>query len=132
MSDGMTITGLSELRAAAAALPSRFVTLQRAVAEATAKRILAGARERLRAQLKSNRTALIDALAVIEDAPSHTFRVVSSPPRGQSANLPVWVEYGTIKMGARPYMHPSAEAETDRYATESEVAATAVLEELTR
>ncbi len=118
----VTSTGLEEMRAACHQLPAAETAALRGVAQATATRMLAHARELLRGQLKSDRTALIEALVLEEDAANQAFRVVSKPPAGQPQMLPVWIEYGTVKMPARPYMHPSAEGEIDRYRRDMEAA----------
>lgn len=124
MSDGgsFTQTGVNEMRAAVQQLPTAVTAALRGVAEATAKRMLANAKAILRERLKTDRHALIDALVIEENAANHEFRVISKSPSGQSANLPIWIEYGTVKMGARPYMHPSAEAELDQYRRDCETA----------
>jgi len=124
MSDGgsFTQTGVNEMRAAVQQLPAAVTAALRGVAEATSKRMLTHARELLRGHLKSGRTALIDAMVIEEDGANQAFRVISKTPPGQPANLPLWNEYGTVKMGARPYMHPSADAEVDQYRRDMEAA----------
>jgi hypothetical protein len=48
--------------------------------------------------------------------------------RPAPANLPIWLEYGTSKMAARPYMRPAAEAQRDDYQRAAERAVTRAAE----
>lgn len=125
----MTITGLDELKAGVNALPVRLRAASRAVAAASAGRILADAKARLLAHMKTDRHALVDAIVITEDPANRQFTVESNAPAGQIPMLPVWVEYGTVREAARPYMGPAAAAESPRYATEMEAVMVAVVTE---
>lgn len=124
-----TITGLAELTAGVTALPDRLRAASRAAAAASAGRICADAKSRLLAQMKTDRHALADVIVVTEDAANRQFTVESNAPAGQAPMLPVWVEYGTVREAARPYMGPAATAESSRYAREMEAAMVAVVAE---
>ncbi len=124
MSDGgsVTSTGLEEMRAACQQLPAVTAAL-REVAKATAIRIQANAKAILRMKEVSDRTELIDAIVLEENAANREFRVISNPPPGQSANVTIWNEYGALgRIVARYYMHDSAEAERDQYRRDMEAA----------
>lgn len=129
MADGMTITGLDTLTVGVNALPTRLREVSRTVAAAAAGRILADAKARLLAHMKTNRHALADAIAITEDPANRQFTVASTAPAGQIPMLPAWVEYGTVREPARPYMGPAAAAESPRYASEMEAAMVAVVSE---
>lgn len=121
----VTQTGRDELVRAVHALPERVTAACRAVAGRIAVRIQAGARQRLIAQLQTSRRGLADAITVKEDLANQQFLVESSAPRGQAANVPIWIEHGTVKMAARPYMRPAAAAEQENYRREMETAVVA-------
>lgn len=128
------------MRAAVQQLPTAVTAALRGVAEATAQRVLANARANLARQTHGT-GATAAAINVTEDASNHAF-IVASPgvphPRfslhrmtrsGRTHtqkvtqnNLPIWLEYGTVHMAARPYMRPAAEAEVDRYRRDMEAA----------
>jgi plasmid stability protein len=127
MAEGVTTTGLEEYRRAVQTLPDTVKATLQAIAAATATRIQARAKDILTSKLKTDRQALIDAIVVDHDAANQRYQVISLPPRGQPQNVPIWVEYGTKKMEARPYMRPSADAEQDRYVRESQAASADVL-----
>jgi len=124
---GVTQTGMTEARRTVQALPRAISAALRGVAHLTAVRIRDGAKQRLLAQTAgTGRTAA--AIAVHEDDEQQQFRVESKAVRPAPANLPIWLEYGTVKMAARPYMRPAAEAQRDAYARASEAAATRAAE----
>lgn len=111
---GVTVTGLREMRAGARALPAALSGALRGVAASTAVRIRTGARARLAAQTAgTGRTG--DSLAIVEDAAGKAFRVEPTPVPRRPANLPLWLEYGTWKMGARPFLGPALQAESAQY-----------------
>lgn len=129
MAIGMTITGLNELKAAAAKLPELLRQASRKVAAASATRIRDDARARLLAQLKTDRHALADGIVVTEDPANQRFIVESTAPRGQHPMVPVWNEHGTIDMPARPYMGPAARAASPTYANDMQAALDAVVQQ---
>ena len=113
---------MREARRTVERLPATVTARLRRAASQTATRIQGGARARLRAQTRgTGRTA--DAISVREDADGKAFAVESKAVRPAPANLPGWLEYGTSKMAARPYMRPAAEAERARYRREIQTAA---------
>jgi hypothetical protein len=122
MAEGsVTQTGMTEARRTVESLPRAVSSALRGVAHLTANRIRDGARHRLLAQTHgTGRTAA--AIAVHEDSEKKLFRVESKAVRPAPANLPIWLEYSTRYMAARPYMRPAAEAQRDAYARASEVA----------
>lgn len=116
---GVTTTGLREARAAVAQLPRAVTLALRGVAWQSSRRIKADAQRRLRAQTHgTGKTA--DAIVVIEEEAKKQFVIASQGDAGDAANLPLWLEYGTVKMTAKPYMRPSALAESPTYKREME------------
>jgi hypothetical protein len=111
------------MRAAVEQLPDAVTAALRGVARSTAARMKASAAAALRRQQKTAAAALADAIEIVEDVPNQQIQVVSKPPRGQPANVTIWNEHGTIKMPARPYMRPSAQAEEGRYRSDMSAAA---------
>jgi HK97 gp10 family phage protein len=132
MADGgsITTTGLEELRRAVQTLPVAVTARLKAVAEASAARMQKRAQARLRAQLKTSAHALIDAITVTSDLPNKQVHVISNPPKGQHGGLPLFVEYGTVRMAARPYMRPAADQETPHYRHDLEAAAVDVVQKV--
>jgi HK97 gp10 family phage protein len=128
MAEGrVTQAGMTEARRALERLPSSVSLALRGAAHLIAVRIRDGAKQRLLAQTHgTGRTA--NAIAVVEDAEQQQFRVESKAVRPAPANLPIWLEYGTSKMAARPYMRPAAEAQRDDYQRAAERAVTRAAE----
>lgn len=124
-----TQTGVDQLRAGIDQFPARVTARLRSVAQATAERVKVKAQARLRAQQKTSATRLADNITVEEDAANQRFLVVSRSPVGQPTNVNLWNEHGTLKMRARPYMRPAAQAELARYQTDMQAAAEDVASE---
>lgn len=122
----VTETGTADMRAAIDQFPDRVTAALKAVAGATAGRVQSRAQDILRSKLKTSVTALIEDITVEEDAANKQFLIVSRSPVGQGTNVNLWNEYGTVKMAARPYMHPAAKAEEARYQAEMQAAADGV------
>ena len=115
MASGMTVTGLDDFRAKVSALPDRVRAASVGVALATGKRVLARAQANLAAQTKgSGRTAK----AMTIDVENNAVIVQSKAPSRSPGNLPLWIEYGTVKQPARPYLGPAAKAESGQYLKE--------------
>lgn len=123
MSSSFKQTGVTEMRQAIERFSADQTTALRGVAKATAGRIHARAQQLLLSQLKTTTTRLAAAITIEEDADLKQFAVVSRSPVGQPTNLNIWNEHGTMKMSARPYMRPSADAEKARYRSDMEAAA---------
>lgn len=122
MAEGrVTETGMSEARRTLERLPRAISSALRGVAHLTAVRIRDGARQRLLAQTHgTGKTA--NAIAVREEEAKQQFLVESKAVRPAPANLPIWLEYGTSKMAARPYIRPAAESQRDDYTRATEAA----------
>lgn len=112
----VTTTGLTELKRAIEVFPEKHTAALRAVAKATADRVLANARANLAAQTKGT-GALAGFLEVREQAEKKQFVVGANPGlvRVHPWNLMLWLEYGTVRAAARPFMRPAADKERDRY-----------------
>lgn len=135
----VTTTGLTDMRAGIAQLPTRVTAALRAVAWRTSRRVYEGARSRVAVDTGYTR----DNISVTEDAANQQFIVSAGTDRPRvrfslhrmtrsgrihtqkvTLNmLPIWLEYGTRKMTARPFMRPAAEAESETYKREMEHAA---------
>lgn len=109
----MKVTGLDTLQRAIARLPAAVTAALKAEARASADRVTAHAQALLRAQTHGT-GATADAIGVADDSAHQQFTVHVSPG-DRPANLPLWLEYGTRFMVARPFMRPAAAAENDRY-----------------
>lgn len=119
---GVTMTGLKDMRAAVQQLPKAVTERLRAVAWRKARDVRAGAMDRLRAKTHgTGKTA--SSIVVIEETEHKRFVVAVRGDPSHPANLPLWLEKGTVTMTARPYMLPALEAVSDSYVKESEAAA---------
>lgn len=126
MSEELTFTvdGLDALHALPAVLPPQVEVSTRLVAQATAARVLARAQANWSTMRKSHEEPhLAAAMTIREDASQKQFVVESHAPEGRPEMVPNWIEYGTIKMPARPYMQLAATAETAQYVSDMEAAA---------
>ena len=119
------------MKAAVEQLPKAVTAALRAVAFRVSRSVYADAKQRLIAQQKTEARALANEIHVNERENAKAFDVVSDAPADQPANLPIWIEFGTIHMRARPYMRPALDAAQDGYKREVEfVSANAVTEAL--
>lgn len=124
----VTFSGLAEVKRDVEALPRNVTLALRAVAWRASRRVHASAQRHLRAKTHgTGQTA--DALGVVEDAPMKMFRVEVGPVPRRPANLPLWLELGTVKMSARAFLRPALEEAHADYVRESEEAALAVARE---
>jgi hypothetical protein len=89
-------TGVAEMRKMINQLPAAVTQACRDVARTTATRVKLDAQRRLLQQMKGEGNTAA-ALQVTEDAPNKQFIVHYGLIRGRPANLPIWLEYGTIK-----------------------------------
>ncbi len=125
MSD-VTTTGLDELFAATRALDDRVQGRFRAVAAASAFRVKTRAQQILRSKTHGT-GATANAIGIVEDLPRKRYQVIAQAPPQKPELLPVWIEYGTSKMAARPFMRPAADAEQAPYGHAMIDAAAAIL-----
>jgi hypothetical protein len=148
MSDSnFTQTGRNEFVQAVERLPDAVTKALRSVALVTAHRVKGDAQQILRSKTHgTGKTA--DAIFVEEDAADQAF-LVKSPgvphPRlslhrmkrsGRTHtqkvsqnNLPIWLEHGTSKMAARPYMRPAADHAQAPYRRDMEAASIKAVED---
>lgn len=111
----VTQTGMADARRTVERLPQVMQSAFRAVAMRSAHRIAANAAAILRQKTKGTGDTA-EAIRVVEDSDDQQFLVESKAPQGRPANLPKWLEFGTVKMSARSYMRPARENEDPRYA----------------
>lgn len=97
------VTGLDALTRGLAAFPDVVARGQRAAAEATAA-ALAGD---LRAELHARGWTLANEIDVIVAPSAQLIRIEVNPRPPRPANLPLWLEFGTRHMPARPFMLPA-------------------------
>lgn len=125
---GVTTTGLREMRAGVEKLPAAVTAQLRSVAWRTSRRVMAGAKARLLARTHgTGRTA--DAIKVIEEADRKQFVVASQGRPDRPANLPLWLELGTVHMQGIHYMRDALLAESAQYVREGEAASIAAARE---
>jgi hypothetical protein len=126
---GASVTGLAELRRAIQQLPDALEQALRKHARDTALRIASGMRRRLPDAGETEHATGItkDSVVVTPEVDEKLYRAEVGPAPahrrddGRTAflpNLPVWLEYGTSRMQARPFLRPSVDEERDRYLTE--------------
>lgn len=131
---GATTTGVEELRRAIQQLPERMEQALRKHARDTALRIAAGMRRRLPEEGSTEYASGITRDSVVVtphvDERYYTAEVGPAPAHrrddGRTAylpNLPIWLEHGTSKMQARPFLRPSVDEERDRYIREGKAIA---------
>lgn len=124
----VTMTGLSEVKAAVEHLPRAVTLALRAVAFKTSRRVYAAAKARLQ-QSTHGTGATANAMRIVERDQMQAFIVDIGPVQGRPDNLPLWIEGGTVKMRARPFFRPSVEEADADYVRESEAAALDVARE---
>jgi len=110
----VTVTGLETLQQQIARLPEAVTAALKVEARASADRIAAHAKALLRSQTHgTGKTA--DAIRVLDESQEQQYVVNSPGDPDRAANLPLWLEKGTIYMSAKPHMRPAANAESERY-----------------
>lgn len=131
MSD--TVTGLEALKAAIDRLPDEVTAALRGVAHRTAVRIQQRASALApvdvippRGKYTEGEPHLKDSIVVEEDAAQKQFRIYPRTP--WLPNLGLWIERGTVKLRARPFMRPAGDAATAQYQAEAMRAAASVAE----
>jgi len=127
MAEGSVVVyGFSEAQAKTQSLPETAKAALKAVATATAQRILTGYQARLLAQTKARKTAASARLLDEFDERQITVNVPGDPD--DPANLPMWLEHGTRRMTAKPALRPAGDAQNARFKAD----VTAVYERLLR
>lgn len=130
---GADATGLKELEQAIDRLPTAVTAALRAVAWRTSRAIkdraksLAPRGNEPRGDLNEGNPHLADSIVIIEDEARKQFRIEPDTP--WNPNLGLWVERGTVKMRARPFMRPAGDAENATYQREMTAAAERVITE---
>jgi hypothetical protein len=116
-----TQTGLSELQAQITQFPATVTRRLRIAAERRARVVYADMVRLLNAQTHGEGNTA-RALEIVEDAANKQFIVRFGLIDDRPANLPLWLEYGTVHMTARPFARPAAEANRAPYAQDQQAA----------
>ena len=124
----VTITGLEEFGRAAAQVVDVVRTARRTAASASGARVAASARARLNAV--THGTGATAASITAKTTSSGKVLIGAEPVRGRHPLLVVWLEYGTVKMPARPFMRPATEAERAPFHKQQEAVANDALRAL--
>lgn len=119
---GVVVTGLRELTDAISRLPEAVTSALKQVANETAHRIAAEAKSNLNA--KTHGTGkLARSIHVIERPAEKRFTVDVPGGEGEDPKLGFYVERGTEKMAARPFLRPARDANEARYRRDMAAAA---------
>lgn len=105
----VTSTGMNEMRQAIARLPEAVTAAARRVARNTALRVAAGARARVRVLTGD----LQRSITVRPDEANKRYMVTAG--RIDGPPIALFLEAGTVKMTAKPFMGPALEAERGSY-----------------
>lgn len=129
MADGsVTVTGLKERTDGIRMLPDSVTKALRNVALITANRVKDRARARTPFDPKHRdvkRPHLRDTYRIVPDEPRKQFKVEVGGT--VLPMLPVWLEFGTAYMSARPFLRPAADAEEAHYKQAMVTAAEAIV-----
>lgn len=115
----VTMTGLKEFERGVEQLPRAVTLALRAVAWRTSRKVYDSAKARLRAQTHGT-GATERAMRIVERDQMKAFIVDVGPIAGRPDNVPLWLEFGTVKMSARPFLRPSLAEHEAAYISESE------------
>ena len=127
MADKLTITvDTADLLAALARLGARAERHVHAAAKVTAEKIREEARGRVRRATGRTANAIVTEEA---EGPLGGWRVYVEPMPPRAANLPQWIEFGTKKMQARPFLFSSARLEAGAHLRRVSEALDAAIEE---
>lgn len=121
MAAGVTMTGYKEFARGVEQLPRTVTLALRSVAQRAAGRVYTSAQTRLRTQLHGQ-GVFITGLRIVERSEMQAFIVDVGSVIGRPDNLALWIERGTVKMSARPFLRPSLEEHSAAYITESDAA----------
>lgn len=122
-SNSFVQSGVAEMRRSIESFSDDQTAALKAVAFATAARILKRERELLASQTHGEGNTA-DALYIEDDSANKRFIVRFGLIKNRPANLPIFLEYGTVHMDARPFVRPAADAEKERYRRDMESAST--------
>ena len=126
-SGSVKTTGLAEFKQAVERLPAAVEAACRKVARDTALRVAAEARRRVPVDTGQTR----DSIVVRPRVEQKRYEVEAGSARhGRAANVAIWLEYGTVKMSARPFMRPALDGEQDRYRRELEAEVSRTAQEI--
>lgn len=115
MADSKVVTtGRDELVEAINRFPDDVTAACKSIAQRYAVLIKLDMQRRLLQQTEGEGNTA-EAIAVFEDAPNKQYVVGFNVIKNRPANLPLWLEYGTIRMKARPFVRVSADAVRDAY-----------------
>jgi HK97 gp10 family phage protein len=123
---GVTVNGVDDLLRATDRAGERLEAGLRSVAQRTAARIRNGAQSRVRLHTGATRRGIV----IVESHDKGQIRVEATPAPLAHPMLPWWIELGTSKMPAAPFMGPAIDAERSNYAHDGEGANNRALEEL--
>ena len=119
---------LAQLRRDIDRFPATVTAKLRAVAWRTSREVkaiasrLAARSEGDRGRLNRGHPHLADSIVITEDADRKQFAVTPETP--WNPNLGLWVERGTVKMRARPFMRPAGDQVNASYQKDMLAAAT--------
>lgn len=134
MAEGVTTTGLAEMRRAIDAFPKAVEQVFQATARITANTIAQRARQLV--PVATGRTQR--SIRVREDLVHRAYHVEVGAHEGMPADqdwppmLPVWIEYGTRFIPARPFMRPAIDAEQEPYRQRVERVSAQIAEQVFR
>lgn len=116
---GVTTTGQKEFEAAVENLPNEMTLALRAVAFRVSRTVHADMRKRFEAQIHDQPPKAV-VFTIDEEADKQQFVIDVAAAPDKPANLPLWLERGTVHMRARPYARPALKAADAEYRSEME------------
>lgn len=122
MTGGVTTTGLREMQRAVDNLPKQVTAALRAVAWRTSRVIYDKAKRNYQQKIVDLPAPAV-VFSIDEEEDRQRFVVKAEAAPDKPANLPLFLETGTIHMSARPFMRPAAAGADRDYRREMETAA---------